>query len=164
MRAALPSPVPPAAAYDDVRRILVVANETAGSEVLHDLVLGAVGGGRESEVFLIVPVLHDGLLRVPSHVARTPFGTHDAAARLRAAVDELLAEGVPTSGRLVHVDPLHAISQALRDFPADLVVIATHPASRSAWLAHDVVDRAARAFGLPVAHVVVDDLALEPVA
>jgi hypothetical protein len=41
-------------------------------------------------------------------------------------------------------------------FPATELVIATHPASRSDWLAHDLVHRALARFGLPTVHVVVD--------
>ena len=110
MRPSRPTAVP--SAFDDVRRVLVVARETADAPSLHAFVEDLTAGGRPTEV-----------------------------------------------RRLAPVDPLGEISQALRGFPADLVVIATLPRSRSAWLAHDVVRRASRAFGVPIAHVVVDDAA-----
>jgi hypothetical protein len=53
-------------------------------------------------------------------------------------------------------DPLQAAADALRVFPADELVVATHPEGRSNWLARGVVERARRRFGLPVVHVVVD--------
>lgn len=87
------------------------------------------------------------------------------APSLLAFVEDLTAGGRPTEvRRLAPLDPLGEISQELRTFPADLVVIATFPRRRSAWLAHDVVRRASRAFGVPVAHVVVDDAAAAAVA
>ena len=48
------------------------------------------------------------------------------------------------------------MEDALRRFPADEVIISTHPAGRSNWLEHDVVNRAQERFDLPVTHVVVD--------
>jgi hypothetical protein len=47
-----------------------------------------------------------------------------------------------------------AIEDALRHRDADELLIATHPESRSNWLAHDLVERAAVQFGLPTAHLV----------
>ena len=46
------------------------------------------------------------------------------------------------------------MEDALRRFPADEVIISTHPAGRSNWLEHDVVNRAQDRFDLPVTHVV----------
>ena len=48
------------------------------------------------------------------------------------------------------------MEDALRLFPADEVIISTHPPGRSNWLEHDVVNRAQERFDLPVTHVVVD--------
>lgn len=156
-----PHPAPSSPAYDDVRRILVVANETVGGDALHDLLLGATAGGRATRVRVIVPVLHGRVLQLPPHLARRGgHAARAAAARLRACLGELTAEDVEADGLLADADPLVAMSRALREFPADLLVIATRPRARSAWMAYDVVRRADRAFGLPVAHVVVDDAAL----
>ena len=44
----------------------------------------------------------------------------------------------------------------LRVFPADEIVISTHPPERSRWLEHGVVDRAREQIDLPITHVVVD--------
>ena len=49
------------------------------------------------------------------------------------------------------------MEDALRQFPADEVIISTHPPGRSNWLERDVVERAhASASTIPVTHVVVD--------
>jgi hypothetical protein len=48
------------------------------------------------------------------------------------------------------------MEDALRRFPADEVIISTHPPGRSNWLEHDVLQRAQERFDLPVTHVVVD--------
>jgi hypothetical protein len=44
----------------------------------------------------------------------------------------------------------------LRAFPADELIISTHPPDRSKWLERGVVERARREVPLPVTHVVVD--------
>ncbi len=41
-------------------------------------------------------------------------------------------------------------------FAADEIVVSTHPAGRSNWLEHGVVERAKERFDLPITHVVVD--------
>ncbi|MCW3017170.1 MAG: amino acid permease [Solirubrobacterales bacterium] len=146
---------------DDVRRVLVVANETVGGELLHELLVAVTGGGRETRVLVLVPALHDRLLQLPPHLSgqggNGGAGARAATARLEACLAQLDAEGIEATGRLADVDPMLAMTQALREFPADQVIIATHPVHRSNWLAHDLVARADRAFGLPIAHVVVDD-------
>ena len=53
-------------------------------------------------------------------------------------------------------DPGPAGPRALRHFPADEVVISTHPPQRSRWLERGVVARAEESLPLPVTHVVVD--------
>jgi hypothetical protein len=53
-------------------------------------------------------------------------------------------------------DPVQAMEDALRRFPADEVIISTHPPGRSNWLERDVVERARRRSDVEVTHVVVD--------
>jgi hypothetical protein len=55
-----------------------------------------------------------------------------------------------------HHDPNTAIEDALREFPADELVISTHPPERSRWLEGGVVERARTEIPLPLTHVVVD--------
>ena len=52
-------------------------------------------------------------------------------------------------------DPLQALRDALAWFPADLLIVATHPAGRSNWLATNLVERASRHFAGPILHVTV---------
>ena len=59
-------------------------------------------------------------------------------------------------GEIGDSDPNVAIGDALRVFPADEIVISTHPAATSRWLEGGVVDRARQEIDLPITHVVVD--------
>jgi hypothetical protein len=84
--------------------------------------------------------------------------TARAAAQIR--LDESLAslsnDGIDARGVVGDDDPLQAIEDSLRMFPADEIVVSTHPPGRSNWLEHGIVERAGERFDLPITHVVVD--------
>ena len=52
--------------------------------------------------------------------------------------------GLKAKGEIGDSDPNVAIEDALRVFPADEIVISTHPAERSRWLERGVVSAPAR--------------------
>ena len=66
----------------------------------------------------------------------------------------LRAEGLDATGHVGDMVPMAAIEDALVTFPADMIVISTHPASRSRWLKRDLVESARKKFERPVVHVV----------
>lgn len=69
----------------------------------------------------------------------------------------MLAEsGVVARGVVGDADPLQAIEDALRGFPANEIVISTHPPGRSHWLERGLVEQARLRFAVPLSHVVVD--------
>ena len=134
------------------RRILVVANETVEGPVLRQVIRSRVAGD-DAEVLVIAPALNARL--------RHWFSDEDEAraaaeARLRNCLDRLEAVGVRAEGMVGDADPLQAIADALHLFGADELIIATHPESRSHWLARNIVDRARARFRLPVLHVSVE--------
>jgi GABA permease len=71
-------------------------------------------------------------------------------------VRALAAAGIETRGQVGDDDPLQAIEDALRSFPADEIVLSTHPPGRSNWLERGLVEHARERFEVPLAHVVVD--------
>jgi len=75
------------------------------------------------------------------------------ACAIRDAIGEL---GLRVRGEIGESDPNVAIEDALRVFPADEIVISTHPPHRSRWLERRVVERAREEIDLPITHVVVD--------
>lgn len=134
------------------RRILVVANETVGGGELRELIGRRATGVRE-DVLVVCPALNSKL--------HTWTSDEDAAraaaqARLDASLDRLRGEGIAARGEIGDGDPLQALEDALRVFPADEIVISTHPPGRSHWLERGVVDQARLRFDVPVTHVVVD--------
>ena len=78
----------------------------------------------------------------------------EARRRRTSASTQMLAglrrEGLEAEGDIGDGDPVQAMEDALRLFPADEVIISTHPPGRSNWLERDVVQRARERFTLPV--------------
>jgi hypothetical protein len=139
---------------DDAHRVLVVANQTVGGRALLDEIRSRAGRG-PSQVFVVVPALAGTRLE---HLAHDVDGAiAEARARLDRSLEAMSGAGLRASGRVGdHHDPNVAIEDALREFPADEVVISTHPPERSRWLEQGVVERAEREVPLPVTHVIVD--------
>ena len=141
------------------RKILVVANETVGGNELREL-LGRKAEGVTEDVLLVCPALNSKLRTWTSD-------EDDARAAAQERLDECLARlrdaGVSARGEIGDGDPLQALEDALRTFPADEIVVSTHPPGRSNWLEQGVVDNARMRFDVPVTHVVVD-IAAQPSA
>ena len=78
-----------------------------------------------------------------------------ARQRLEYTLSTLRAEGLSAEGELGDFLPMRALQHAIATFAPGRLVIATHPKEYSAWLHHDVVERARRAYPtVPVTHVV----------
>lgn len=134
------------------RRILVVANETVGGGELREL-LGRKAEGVAEDVLVVCPALNSKL-----HTWMSDEDGARAAAqeRLDASLRRLRDEGIAARGEIGDGDPLQALEDALRVFPADEIVVSTHPPGRSNWLERGVVEQARLRFDVPVTHVVVD--------
>jgi hypothetical protein len=132
-------------------RILVVANETIEGVALRDEIAWRAAAD-DAELFLVCPALNGRL--------RHWFSDEDGARaraqeRLDRSLSALADAGIEADGVVGDADPLQAIADGLAIFPADELVISTHPPARSNWLEKGVL-RAGQVFGLPVTHVVVD--------
>jgi hypothetical protein len=134
-------------------RILVIANETVESQILHDAVCAAADPADSARVAIVAPALNS---RVRHWLSDEDEARAAAAARLSRSLDRLADAGVDAAGWVGDADPLQAIDDALNLFAADRLVVATHPEGRSNWLSHDLVGRARERFGLPVLQIVVD--------
>jgi hypothetical protein len=133
------------------KRVLVVANETVEGDVLHE----AIAATGAAEVHVVAPALNSRL----RHWVPDEDGAHRTGGnRLSACLERLRNAGLDARGSVGDGDPLQALSDALRFFPADEIVIATHPEGRSHWLARNLVERARSRFAQPIVHVVVDVL------
>ncbi len=139
-------------AAEPTRRILVVANETVGGEELLALLGGKAAGMRE-DVLLVCPALNS---RVRTWTSDEDGARAAAQSRLDASLAQLADSGVTARGEIGDGDPLQALEDALREFPADEIVLSTHPPGRSHWLEQGVVELARQRYDVPITHVVVD--------
>jgi hypothetical protein len=143
----------------ETKRILVVANETVEGAQLHETVRAR--GNGSAEVHVVSPALNSRLRHWISDVDQA---RHAAEDRLAKCLGRLREAGLDARGSVGDSDPLQAIADALHFFPADEIVIATHPVERSNWLERDLVERARSRYALPVVHVVVGPRERLPVA
>jgi hypothetical protein len=153
-RGSLPHEPEVARSDDAVHRILVVANETvAGRNLLDEL--RARAAGRETAIYVVVPALTTSRLQHLAHDVDEALAA--ARERLDRSLEAMGRAGLSARGNVGdHHDPNTAIEDALRDFPADELVVSTHPPERSRWLEGGVLERARNEIPLPVTHVVVD--------
>jgi len=136
---------------DDRHRVLVVANETVAGEALRDEI---VHRAREnSDVLVVAPALNSRLRHWTSDEDRARA---QAQARLDASLAALAEVGVDAEGHVGDDDPVQAVDDALRMFPADELIVSTHPPGRSNWLEKDVVRVLRERYGCPITHVIVD--------
>jgi hypothetical protein len=137
---------------DDARHILVVANETAVSSALVELLekYAAEGGVR---VTVLAPVTQ------PRQGYVVYYDTRRAAARRRLdrTLNLLRKAGIPANGVVVEADPVSALRDAIDQLEPDAVIVSTHPQKQSGWMRRNMVDQMHRVAGtLPFEHVVVD--------
>lgn len=132
------------------RRLLVVATASVSPDALRSSV--QAHAGEEAETLVVAPA---------SDISRLDWLTNaedDARTEAADRADEL-AEAVPTDdveSRVGDSDPLTAIEDALRTFPADELIVVTATDEDAAWLEQGSGEAALARFALPVTHLVVE--------
>jgi nucleotide-binding universal stress UspA family protein len=99
-----------------------------------------------ADVLVVAPALNS---RLRHWVSDEDAARRQARERAAALVERLEQLGVHAEARVGDADPLLAIADALRTFPADEIVIAARP-ERSSRLADKLASRARDRFALPV--------------
>ena len=135
----------------DATDILVVANETVAGRALIDAVKKHAQRGPVS-VHVVAPQ------NAPKHGYVVYDDTvRDAAEnRVQLTVAQLRDAGIEADGEVLDPDPYSAVMDALHDRDYDVIIVSTHPDTRSGWLRQDLVHRLEQDTRLPVEHVVVD--------
>jgi hypothetical protein len=152
-RGSLPRSVELTRGGDGKHRILVVANETVGGEALLDEIRDRCRN-RDCSILVVTPALVAS--RASHWASDVDEAIELARQRMELSLIALGELGLKAKGEIGDSDPNVAIEDALRVFPADEIVISTHPPERSRWLEHGVVERAREQIDLPISHVVVD--------
>jgi hypothetical protein len=134
------------------KRLLVVATTPVDQSLLRDRVRAHVGS--EAEVRIVAPASDISPLQW--------LATDEDEARAEAAEIAQSAErAVSEDARAVDTevgdpDPVQAIEDALRQFPAEEVIVVTRPGDEAGWLEKDSAEDAQERFGVPVTHLVVE--------
>jgi hypothetical protein len=134
-------------------RVLVVANQTVGGRALLSEIESRCQG-RDSEVLVTVPALPGS--KLDYWASDTDRAAEQAKGRLAESIAAIETLGLRVRGEVGDADPNVAIRDALGGFPADELIVSTHPPQRSKWLERGVVERAREELDLPITHVVVD--------
>jgi hypothetical protein len=145
-----------APASDGRPRVLVIANETVAGQELRDVILEHAPRGREVRV--VCPILPSRAHYITSDIDRE---LAEARVRLERTLAWAAQHGIRASGHVSDDTPLRAAADELRRFPADEIIVSTHPPDRSRWLESGLVERLRRELDIPVHHVVVDLRRLE---
>src|SRR3954469_8641801 len=133
---------------DDVKRTLVVANQTVASPELLDL-LRRKAAEEPRRFIVICPQSDTG--------NGDGSGSGDTAERLAHTLKALEDAGLEAIGQVEHRDPYTAIQNALQFYAPDDIVISTFPETRSGWLRTDLIGRVETSTGKPVEHVVSEE-------
>jgi hypothetical protein len=135
------------------RRLLVVTTAPDPEDELREQV-GRYAGG-DVEVLVVAPLSDISPLQWLT--GEEDEARAEAERRAREA-----GEAVPgdiVDARVGDPDPLVAIEDALRTFPADELIVVTRPDETATWLEDDARVALER-FSLPMTHLVVDDVTL----
>lgn len=131
---------------DDVKRTLVVANETVNSRPLLETLKRKAD--EEPRRFIVI---------APQAGAGNGDSEEDPHERLAHTLKEMEKAGLEAVGQVVHPDPFTAIQNALQFYAPDDIVISTFPETRSGWLRADLVGRVQASTRKPVEHVVAEE-------
>jgi len=130
---------------DGVVRTLVILDGGTGTTSLGGHVRQAAGE-RPARVLVIAPTLSSRLDWLTGE--QTVYD--DAAAQLDAALTSLAAAGIEADGRTGAHEPMQAVADSLREFPADAIIVVTPP-ERSGEAKWDELSESLRQrTGLPV--------------
>lgn len=136
---------------DGVHRVLLIADDTCAPEKL-GAAIAAHGDGDRTAVHVIAPALG-------SRTARWTGDEHayaNAKQHLGETLKALADLHVDADGHVGPHDPLQAADDGLREFAADEVVFAVHPAGDANWLESGVVDAARTRYPIPVSELAVE--------
>ena len=132
------------------RRILVVATTTLPEGEVRDRV--RAHAGEDAELLVVAPA---------SKISKLDWLTNaedDARAEAAQRADAVAqaAPGEDVEARVGDSDPVKAIEDALRDFPAEELIVLTRSAEQAEWLEEGSGEEAQNRFSLPVTHLVVE--------
>jgi hypothetical protein len=136
-----------------VAHVLVIANETAASKTLLDVLRDK---DPQDCLFTVIAPVNEPR---SGYVVYEDTRRAAAGRRLEKTLKALREAGFAAQGFVVETGPVQAAKDAVAQLepPVDEIVVSTHSAERSGWMRRNVVEDIERAAGgRPVKHVVAD--------
>ena len=135
------------------RRILVVTTAPVEGDVLRERVREHAGG---EEAELRVVATASDLSPLDWLATDEDEARREAAQRAAGVEDAVAPEAGEVDSEVGDTDPVQAIEDALRTFPADELLLVTRPDDDAGWLEEGAAAEALERFSLPVTHLVVE--------
>ena len=133
------------------RKVLAVVSEPVSGEALKKAI--GEGAAEDAEVLVVAPALNS---RFKFWISDPDEAIGRAEEVEKETVERMEEEGIDAAGDTGEADPLLAIHDALQTFPAEEIVLFTHPGGKRNWLEEGVVGEAEERFEAPVRHMVVE--------
>ena len=135
----------------DRKKLLVVATARVEPGPLREAVREHAGD--EAEIRVLAPASDVSPLQ---WLANDEDGAREKAAAVASeAAATVGPEAASTETEVGDTDPVQAIEDALRTFPADEVLVVTRPDDDASWLEQDSAEAARERFGVPVTRLTV---------
>ena len=135
----------------DRKKLLVIATAPVEPGPLRDAVREHAGD--EAEIRVVAPASDVSPLQ---WLASDEDKARDKAADVASeAAESVEPEASRTEAEVGDTDPVQAIEDALRTFPADEVLVVTRPDDDASWLEEDSAQEARERFGVPVTRLTV---------
>jgi hypothetical protein len=134
------------------RKLLVVATTDVDDGTIREQVREHAGEG-EPDVRVVAPAARLSPLQWLANEEDDARADAERRAEQTAAAADSEAGRVEAS--VGDTDPVQAIEDMLRDFPADELIIVTREGEDASFLEQDVEEGAYERFGLPVTHLTV---------
>jgi hypothetical protein len=128
--------------------ILVLTSEPISAAQLREALGVRLDPAEDVQVMVVAPALHEHRLQFWLSDADDAIAQADDVRR--ETVESLGQSGVAASGDTGESDPLEAIADALKSFPADRIVLFTHPEGEQRYREDIDVSEISRRYGLPV--------------
>jgi hypothetical protein len=135
----------------DRKKLLVVATALVEPGRLREAVV--THGGEGAEIHVVAPASDVSPLQ---WLANDEDDAREEAGGIAAeAAGTVEQEAERTEADIGDTDPVQAIEDALRTFPADEVLVVTHRDDDASWLEQDLAEEAHERFGVPVTRLTV---------
>ena len=134
------------------RRLLVVTTAPVDPDALREQVRGH-SDGEEAEVHVVATASD---LSPLDWLASDEDSARAKAADRAESVGKAVAPDADVDTEVGDTDPVQAIEDALRTFPADELLLVTRKDDDAGWLEEGAAGEALARFSLPVTHLVVD--------